>query len=206
MSNNHQQWDEDLSLIQTAINRTVGIYQYSSEEIMFGAASPSALDLLTFTEPEGSLDTYMDRVKLRLEKIYSTVARLRQAKRKSKEDWTNLNTRARKFEVGDLVNKRDLAIQRHSALAAPFKGPYIVKETSKYEHTALLENLVTGRLTKVHYNHMEKIQHPPMTYLNSDWDKDLKTLIQHHNNLTPANTENFAPTDDSDSDPEDTNN
>jgi hypothetical protein len=192
------EWDNQLPLIQASLNRTVGTYGYSSEEIMFGTVTPTPMDILQVTEPPGNPDDYIERVQARYHKICTTVQELREKNRRSLEQRRNAHRSTRTFNIGDIVKIRDLSVRRYSALAAPYIGPYTIREISSHLHTAIVEDLLTGVMKKVHYNHMETTNHLPMTFLNSNWDKDLRELTQRPDSPTPPRHDDLQTDSDSD--------
>jgi hypothetical protein len=198
-------WDKQLHLIQIAMNKTPTCYGYTSEEIFFGTAVPSKLDLLRISEPPRSLDDFMAVVQAHIQIIREKVHIMREKNRLQNEKWANAKRVRRTFEEGDIVKYQHRVIKANSAIQAPFKGPYMVKRLSDHQHTCIIQNMTTGAYSKAHYNQLlpyTALQTP--TQLNSDWDKELKQLIERRNTrsnlMRPPvdNSEENAENDDED--------
>jgi hypothetical protein len=179
---NNPNWDQDLHFLQIAMNKTIGVYGYTPEEIFFGTAVPSRLDLLQVTEPPRTLTDFMELTRINVKMIREKVYTLRDKNRRINEAWANQHRSRRTFRPGDIVKLRHKVVKANSTLNCPFRGPYLVKQVASNEHTCILENLVTGLYSRTHYNHLEHfpaIQTP--TQLNSEWDHDLQQLVENMN-------------------------
>jgi hypothetical protein len=189
---NTKDWDEDLHLLQFSINKTKTSYGYSPEEVMFGNITPTRLDLLQVVDPPQSMDDYMTNVQANLQTIMDKVSTLRNANRIQSEKYANQHRRTRTFKVGNLVFMRNVVISNHGALSCKFRGPYVIQRISDHEQTAVIEHVTTGVTTRHHFNHLRLMDDPNFeTSINSDWDKDLKAIIEQQNGLhqpqaTPA--------------------
>jgi hypothetical protein len=173
-----EDWDTYLDSVMWSLNKTVNTYGYCSEEVMYGFVSPSPLDLLKVTNPPGSVDEYVAAVTRKLAHIKTRIHELRGKKRILNENYKNSTRRRRTFRVGDIVYLRDRVIKIQSGLSAKFRGPYVIMEISAHEHTALLEDIVTGVQIKGHFNYMKSIDELPYpTQLNSNWDASIRAQL-----------------------------
>jgi hypothetical protein len=185
----NENWDIDIHYMQIAMNKTIGIYGFTPEEIMFGTAVPSRIDLLQVTETPRTLKDFMEVAKVNLKNIRQRVHQLRENNRRNTEKWANKHRRRRTFEAGDIVKLRYQVIKTNSALNCPFRGPYIIKETAPDEHTCIIENLVTGFCSKNHFNHLEHLYDIPMpTQLNQHWDDELQQIVVKMNEHSALRT------------------
>jgi hypothetical protein len=202
MQMNHQEWDQDIHLLQFSINKTTTTYGYSPEEVMFGNITPSRLDLLQITEKPQTQEEYLDMIKDNFAEISQRVETLRAANRQATEQYKNQHRRTRQFFEGDIVYMRNVVISNHGALSCKFRGPYLVRRVSDHEHTAVIEDLVTGITTKHHYNHLKLMNDPNFeASINSNWDKDLRDIIAQQNALNDPQSPPASPQDDPLADP-----
>jgi hypothetical protein len=124
----------------------------------------------------------MTVVQAHIQIIREKVHNMREKNRLQNEKWANAKRVRRTFEEGDIVKYQHRVIKANSAIQAPFKGPYMVKRLSDHQHTCIIQNMTTGAYSKAHYNQLlpyTALQTP--TQLNSDWDKELKQLIERRN-------------------------
>jgi hypothetical protein len=174
-------WNQELFLLQLAVNKTTTSLGYTSEEIMFGNRTPTKMDLLKFTgTPKDSMTEHMTAIKRNLELIHEQIHAARMKTRKRNESYSNQHRRTRTFEEGDIVMIRDNVLGGISGLRSKYTGPHIVLEVSKHAQTAQTENIATGRVVKTHFNHMKHLSHDlHPNRLNSNWDSELKDRVRN---------------------------
>jgi hypothetical protein len=172
-------WDKDISLLTSIHNRSVGIYGYSPEEIIFGTKNPSKTDLLSITEPTTTVAQYMDYIISKASKLRKQARQQMSNKKKSSQTFKNKHRILKMFEPGTLVLHRQLQVSTgtSSKWKPAFKGPYIILQINSDKCTVIMEHLHDGTLVKGHFTNLQKLEWSPENIRFKDnFDDKIKQL------------------------------
>ena len=149
-ANPDAEWDDNIYLLQTALNQTAGANGYTPEEILFGFRNVRPNDPLMITDPPVDVPTFMTQVRATMIIMHEHVLALRQAHRTLNDTYKNAKAKTRTFVQGQLVWVLCKVIKGQSALIARKRGPYVIEEVSYHSQTASLREMSTGTITKQH--------------------------------------------------------
>ena len=175
------EWDEQLCLVQLAINQSKSKYGYSPEELHFGFANERPDDPLKIRDTPLDESQYMVNATINLKKAFKHVQNERAKARFNTEKLNNAKKRTRSFQVGQLVYVTTQTISDKSGLVAKRKGPFLIEEISGHSQTARLKDVANGTYTKQHFTHMLPLLDTKMPpHLNTGWDDALKAFQSQH--------------------------
>jgi len=162
-------WDEYLPILTTSHNKSIGIYGYSAEELMFGQRNPSPADILSIQENYDH-NEFIDKVFRKAEDIRREGRKRMEAKAKLNRSYKNKTKTLKEFEIGALVLHKQL--QASTGTASKYKplytGPYTILKLNTDGCTAILEHLQTGRMIKAHFTNMQHLHYSPAHLKLSD--------------------------------------
>jgi Reverse transcriptase (RNA-dependent DNA polymerase)/RNase H-like domain found in reverse transcriptase/Integrase core domain len=194
--NDLENWDKEISILTSIHNRSVGIYGYSPEEIIFGTKNPSKTDLLSITEPTSTIVEYMNHILDKASELRHKARDQMAAKKKSSTTFKNKNRTLKLFELGTLVLHRQLQVSTgtSSKWKPAFKGPYVILQINNDACTAIMEHLHDGTLVKSHFTNMQKLEWSPDTLrFKEAFDEKLRTFNEQ-TIATKCVTINLLPT------------
>jgi ribosomal protein L21E len=158
---------------------------------MFGTKSTTNNDLLIF-------DWIKEDEKLFVDKIFQICEQkrekaLKKMLKKSKENKTykNVNRVLKEFKLGSLVLQRQLQVStgKGSDFKPKFTGPYVITKLNTDGSTAIVENLVNGHMSKVHFTNLQLFHFTPKrTPLKSDIEKTLLAVTDTKNSKKEEKT------------------
>jgi hypothetical protein len=193
---NLENWDQEISILTSIHNRSVGIYGYSPEEIIFGTKNPSKTDLLSITEPTTTISEYMDYILHKASTIRKQARKDMANKKKSSQTFKNKHRIIKLFEPGTLVLHKQLQVSTgtSSKWKPAFKGPYVILHLNTDKCTAIMEHLHDGTLVKGHFTNLQKLEWSPDTIrFKDDFEDKIKNFNAKDNNI-PLVAIDFNPT------------
>jgi hypothetical protein len=177
--NSLETWDEEIPILTSIHNRSIGIYGFSPEEIIFGNKNPSKIDLLSITEPTSSIQEYMSHILDKAQKLRDEARQHMANKKKSNQTFKNQNRILKTFELGSLVLHKQMQVSTgtSSKWKPIFKGPYVIIKLNDDKCTAIIEHLYDGSLVKSHFTNMQALEWNPDTIrFKSIFDQKLKEI------------------------------
>ena len=176
-------WDEFIQILASTHNRSVGIYGYSAEELMFGTKNSNNNDLLKFDWTNGDEKTFVENI-FNICENNRKMANIKMTK-KSDENKTykNINRIIKEFLPGSLVLAKQLQVStgRGSSFKPTFTGPYTIIHLNNDESTAVIEHMDTKHICKAHFSNLQKfVFQPKRMPLNSNVDMEFLNDIRHH--------------------------
>jgi hypothetical protein len=175
------QWDEYLPILTTSHNKSIGIYGYSAEELMFGQRNPSNIDVLSIHDNYNNSQEFIQKVFDKAELMRKEGRKRMEAKAKLNRSYKNKTKILKNFEIGALVLHKQL--QASTGIASKYKplytGPYTILKINKDNCTAILEHLQTGRIIKAHFTNMQYLYYmPEISRLSDNYDKNFFDKLQ----------------------------
>ena len=173
-------WDEHIQLLTNSHNKSVGIYGYSAEELMFGNQTPSKIDILSFLTPNLTQEEYAEHVFLFAESQRKRANERKDKKNKANNTYKNQNKALKQFEISSLVIHKQL--QASTGSSSKYKplytGPYTVVKINNDRCTALLEHLNNNNVIKAHFTNMQKLYYSPsINKLSDSFDEKFLQLL-----------------------------
>jgi len=186
LANPDLDWDDNLHLLQTALNQTVSQSGFSPEEIFFGFENARPNDPLFISSlPVGEAE-HVENVKANLDLTFQRVTDARDKQRALNEKYGNAKKVKRHFQQGQLVYVLSRIIAGNSGLLSRKRGPYIVMTISDNQQTAELQEVYTGKYTKQHFTHILPAKEARMTSrLSENWESPMIDLHRNANSETP---------------------
>jgi hypothetical protein len=186
-SNPDLDWNEQVYLLQTALNQTVGSHGFSPEEIMFGKHNVRPNDPLTIRSQPLDEHTYVTQLREDMDVMHRHIQDARQKHREQTEKTRNEKTKVRHFHEGQIVWVQNKIIKDQSGLICKKRGPYIIEEISGHSQTARLKELNTGKTVKRHFLHILPCGDTHLTpRLNTAWDAPLRAAQQAQEQASAA--------------------
>lgn len=179
-------WDDYLPILTSSHNKSIGIYGYSAEELMFGQRNPSNIDILSIQDNVNNSREFIQKVFDKAEKMRQDGRKRMDAKAKLNRSYKNKTKILKEFEIGALVLHKQL--QASTGTASKYRplytGPYTIIKINKDQCTAILEHLHTGRLIKAHFTNMQYLYYmPEINKLSNDFDKEFFDKLQNKYSL-----------------------
>jgi transposase InsO family protein len=178
--NNLENWDEELPILTSIHNRTIGIYGYAPEEIIFGNKNPTKIDLLQITEPTTTIPEYIEHILEKAEQARKNARAHMASKQKSNQTFKNQNRTLKNFELGSLVLHKQMQVSTgtSSKWKPIFKGPYVIIKLNDDKCTAIIEHLQDKSLVKAHFTNLQLLEWNPETIrFKTAFDDQLKELL-----------------------------
>ena len=175
-------WDDNLHLLQTALNQTVTQSGYSPEEIFFGFENARPNDPLLISNQPVNETEHLSNIKSNLDVIFARVREARDKFRAKNEKFGNAKKVKRNFTQGQLVYVLTSLIADNSGVVCRKRGPYIVMIISDHQQTAELQEVSTGKITKQHFTHILPAKEARLTSrLNDSWESPLMDIYHNAN-------------------------
>jgi hypothetical protein len=154
-----EDWDNEIERLTESHNKSIGTYQYSPEEIMFGFASPSRIDILSRIPGTGSNpEKYMeDFILQKADKIRRDFRSRMEKKHMINRTFKNVHRILKDFRVGMLVLHKNLQVSTgvSSKWKPLFRGPYVIIKVYRGNRTADIQELDSNKVIKAHFNNLQ---------------------------------------------------
>ena len=179
-------WDKYIHILTSSHNKSVGIYGYSAEQIMFGNRTPSKIDILDITCENVTEKDYIDLVMPIFEQQREIALKRMNLKAKQNRTFKNKNNVLKEFKIGSMVLHKQM--QESTGTSSKYKpiytGPYIVLKINKDRCTSILEHLKTGKLIKAHFTNMQLLHYTPTNHkLSDNFDSEIIKFIDKNYSL-----------------------
>ena len=179
-------WDCYIHILAASHNKSVGIYGYSAEEIMFGNRVSSKIDILDFTNPHTNAEDYINKVMPQFEIKRQDALRRMDLKSQQNRTFKNKNNILKEFSVGTMVLHKQL--QASTGTASKYKpifiGPYTVLKINGDKCTAMLEHLKTRKIIKAHFTNMQLFTYTPKNHKLSDaFQEEISDFLEDKHTL-----------------------
>ena len=179
-------WDKYIHILTSSHNKSVGIYGYSAEQIMFGNRTPSKIDILDITSHNVTEKDYIDLVIPLYEQQRETALKRMNLKAKQNRTFKNKNNILKEFTTGSMVLHKQM--QASTGTSSKYKpiytGPYVVLKINKDRCTSILEHLKSGKLIKAHFTNMQLLHYTPTNHkLSDNFDSEIIKFIDKNYSL-----------------------
>ncbi|MGL6003482.1 reverse transcriptase domain-containing protein [Aeromonas sobria] len=178
---NKDRWDEHIPIITASHNKSVGIYGYSAEELMFGHQIPSNIDVLSILTPNLTKEEYADHIFLKATRMRQTAQERKNKKNSENNTYKNQNKILKQFKIGSLViHKQMQASTGSSSKYKPlFTGPYTILRINSDKCSALLEHLHHGNIIKAHFTNMQILNFDPeINKARDNFDENFLKMLE----------------------------
>ena len=175
------EWEKYIDYFTSAHNKSISVYGYSPEELMFGTKNPNANDLLQFWPNTDSHDDYAQKIFPLAEANREKAAKRADEKRMKNRTYKNVDRVKKTFQLGQIVAHRQLQVATGSAMSMKprFNGPYTIEELLPDGSSAIIEHLHTGHIMKAHFSNLKVINyHPAGNRVHANFDNDLQEALE----------------------------
>ena len=186
------EWEKYIDYFTSAHNKSISVYGFSPEELMFGTKNPNANDLLQFWPNTDSHDDYVEKIFPLAEANREKAAKRAEEKRMKNRTYKNVDRVKKKFQLGQIVAHRQLQVATGSAMSMKprFNGPYTVEELLPDGSSAIIEHMHTGHVMKAHFSNLKVINyHPAGNRVHANFDNDLQAALEKDTQVDPEDEE-----------------
>jgi len=156
-------WDEYLPILTASHNSSVGIYGFSSEQLMFGSRTARPNDLLLFDYKSDNEENFITKTFDKIEKDRKEALKRMQAKSIENKTYKNANRILKTFDIGSLVLHKQLQVStgKGSDYKPKFTGPYVIISLNEDESTAFAEHIRDGSIIRAHFTNLQLLHFNP---------------------------------------------
>jgi len=186
-------WEKYVDYFTSAHNKSISVYGFSPEQLLFGHANPNTNDLLQFWPNTESHTDYAEKIIPLAIKNREIAAKRAEEKRKKNRTYKNADRVIKTFQLGQIVAHRQLQVATGSAMSMKprYTGPYTVEQLLPDGSSALIEHMHTGHVMKAHFSNMQVINyHPAGNRVHANFDNDLQEAIEK--DLNDENDEDLS--------------
>jgi len=157
------EWDEYLPVLTSSHNSSIGIYGYSSEQLMFGSKIPRPTDLINVDYKVDNEEEYINHIFEKADKERKEATKRMLQKSNDNKTYKNANRILKKFEIGALVLHRQLQVStgKGSGYKPKFTGPYVILSLNEDDSTAFAENIRDGSIIRAHFTNLQLLHFNP---------------------------------------------
>jgi hypothetical protein len=186
-------WEDYVNYFTSAHNKSISVYGFSPEYLLFGYTNPSPNDLIQFWPNTDSHSDYAEKIIPIAQKGREIAAKRAEQKREKNRTYKNVDRVKKVFQLGQIVGHRQLQVATGSAMSMKprFTGPYTVEEILPDGSSAIIQHMHTGHIMKAHYSNLRLISyHPAGNRVHTNFDNDLQeglekdTEIENDDNLS----------------------
>ena len=175
-----QDWEKYVDYFTAAHNKSISVYGFSPEELLFAFKNPNANDLIQFWPNTDSHAEYAEHIIPVAQKNRELAAKRAEEKRLKNRTYKNADRVQKKFQIGQIVAHRQLQVATGSAMSMKprFTGPYTVEELLPDGSSAIIEHMHSGHVMKAHFSNLKVISyHPAGNRVHANFDNDLQASL-----------------------------
>ena len=176
-----EDWEEYVHYFTSAHNKSVSVYGFTPEYLLFGQTNPSPNDLVQFWPNTDSHAEYAEKIIKIAQKDREIAAKRAETKREKNRTYKNANRVKKEFRVGEIVGHRQLQVATGSAMSMKprFTGPYTVEELLPDGSSAMIQHMHSGHIMKAHFSNLKLISyHPAGNRVHTNFDNDLQESLE----------------------------
>jgi hypothetical protein len=158
-----EKWDDYLYILTASHNSSIGIYGFSSEQIMFANKLPHKANILSFDWVMKNEDETIEKLFEKAEIIRTEAIERMNTKSEQNRTYKNSSRIFKQFKVGSLVLHRQMQVStgKGSDYKPKFTGPYIITSLNEDECTAFLEHIHNKTIIKLHFSNLQLLHYNP---------------------------------------------
>ena len=186
-------WEDYVNYFTSAHNKSISVYGFSPEYLLFGHTNPNPNDLIQFWPNTDSHSEYAEKIIPIAQKGREIASKRAEQKREKNRTYKNVNRVKKVFQLGQIVGHRQLQVATGSAMSMKprFTGPYTVEEILPDGSSAIIQHMHTGHVMKAHYSNLKLISyHPAGNRVHTNFDNDLQETLENDSEI--VNDENLS--------------
>ena len=175
-------WEDYVNYFTSAHNKSISVYGFTPEYLLFGQTNPSPNELVQFWPNTDSHNEYAEKIIAIAQKDREIAAKRAETKREKNRTYKNANRVKKEFRVGQIVAHRQLQVATGSAMSMKprYTGPYVVEELLPDGSSAMIQHMHSAHIMKAHFSNLRLISyHPAGNRVHANFDNDLQAALEN---------------------------
>ena len=164
-----------LPYLIASINNTTNSFGLSASMVTFGEELLPQGSLLKLDPDYSNTKEYFEQMKPHVDKIRAYYKRRKDQRILSNLLYLNKRKRKKELVVGDVVIIQSLHLTAGRGVRAT-GSPGIILDICSSKKSALVENLLTGRIVKYNFSYLRRLTKPLFAKLPDNWKREIEKL------------------------------